>query len=217
MPKFLRLTPLKWHIHTVCVQIQYLCAVQESIDSMDVGVRPHHHSMGRDSSQVTVFVLRDLSLAALGTEQLEIFGQEIYCPRLKWVTCIKERWLTSSLIEKRLLKEESCVSWSYLFYHQCFGRQWSVWWKPHLQFLLPDTWMDKEANSVCYIQIKCVKKRIRQFLVPEGTVVSIVQVFSLLAFVLPWAVSHTQITQVTRETGLVGAWYAALLEETSHR
>lgn len=55
------------------------------------------------------------------------------------------------------------------------------------------------------------------FIVPEGTVVSIIQVFSLLTFVLSRAVSHTQTAQAAREPGLVGTWHTALLEELSHR
>lgn len=64
----------------------YLCVVQESIDIVDVGVWSYHYSMGGDSGQVTVSVLRDLGLSVLRTEQLEICRVEIYCPRLTRVT-----------------------------------------------------------------------------------------------------------------------------------
>lgn len=56
-----------------------------------------------------------------------------------------------------------------------------------------------------------------QFSVPEGTVVSIIEVLSPHTLVLSWAVSHTQTTKVAGKIGLVGAWYAALREELSHR
>lgn len=54
-------------------------------------------------------------------------------------------------------------------------------------------------------------------LVPEGTIVSIVQVFPLVTLVLPRVVSDAQATQVVGETRLIGTWHTALLEETSHR
>lgn len=53
-------------------------------------------------------------------------------------------------------------------------------------------------------------------LLPEGSVVSIVSVFSLLTLVLSCVVSHTQTTQVLGKPGLVGSWHTALLEEVSH-
>lgn len=62
----------------------------------------------------------------------------------------------------------------------------------------------------------CDPDEVEGFLVPEGTVVSIIQVFSLLTLVLSCAVSHTQTTQAVRETRLLGSWYTALLEEPSH-
>lgn len=51
---------------------------------------------------------------------------------------------------------------------------------------------------------------------PEGSVVAIVSVFSLLTLVLSRTVSHTQTTQVLGKPGLVGSWHTALLEEVSH-
>lgn len=69
-------------MQTVHMHIQYLCAVQESIESIAVGSWTHHHSVRGDSGQVTLSVLADLGFAVLGTEQLEVFGQEILCPWL---------------------------------------------------------------------------------------------------------------------------------------
>lgn len=79
--------------------------------------------------------------------------------------------------------------------------------------------MDKQEDAVCYIQINCLFKHTlnKQFLVPEGASVSVIPVFSLLTFVTPRVVTHTQTTQVAWVTGLVGTWYAALLEVPSHR
>lgn len=54
------------------------------------------------------------------------------------------------------------------------------------------------------------------FLLPEGSVVAIVSVFSLLTFILSCTVPHTQLTQTPRKTRLVGSWHTALLEKCSH-
>lgn len=54
-------------------------------------------------------------------------------------------------------------------------------------------------------------------MLPEGTVVSIIKVFSLLTFVLSHAVANTRTAQVVGETRQVGTWNAALLEEPSNR
>lgn len=56
-----------------------------------------------------------------------------------------------------------------------------------------------------------------QFTVPEGTIISIEQVLSLLTSVLPGAVANTQAAQVAGVTGLVGTGRAALPEELPHR
>lgn len=66
--------------------LSYLCAVQESIDSVDVGVGPYHYSVGRNPGQVTVLVLCDLGFSVLRTQQLEICRQEIRCPQFTGVT-----------------------------------------------------------------------------------------------------------------------------------
>lgn len=82
--------PLLWRITyfnpvsglcTLTHEHSHLCAVQESIDSVDVGVGPYHYSMGGDSGQVTVSVLCDLGFGALRTQQLEICRLEIHGPR----------------------------------------------------------------------------------------------------------------------------------------
>ena len=53
--------------------------------------------------------------------------------------------------------------------------------------------------------------------VPEGSVVSVIQVLPLFTYVLPCLVSHTQAAQVRREAWLIGTRYTALLKETPHR
>lgn len=65
----------------------YLRTVQETIDSMDVGVGANHHSMWRNSCQVTVSVLRHLSAGALSTQQLKVLRLQVRGPRLARVTC----------------------------------------------------------------------------------------------------------------------------------
>lgn len=52
--------------------------------------------------------------------------------------------------------------------------------------------------------------------VPEGTVISIIQVFSFLTFVVSYGISHTFTTQAGRKTRLIGTWYTTLLEELSN-
>lgn len=64
----------------------YLRVIQESVDGVDVGVGSHHHSVGGDSGQVTLPVLRHLAPAAMSTQQLEVWRLEVLSPLLTGVT-----------------------------------------------------------------------------------------------------------------------------------
>lgn len=51
---------------------RYLRVVQQSVDGVDVGFRSHHHSVGGNSGQVAVLVLRHLAPGAVSAQQLEV-------------------------------------------------------------------------------------------------------------------------------------------------
>lgn len=40
-----------------------------------------------------------------------------------------------------------CVPLKYLSHHQCFGRQWSAWWKPRLRLPSPGIWTNRQTNA----------------------------------------------------------------------
>ena len=74
--------------HPVGRMVQsYLGSVQQAEDSMDVGVGSYHDGVGGDTRQVAMLVLSHLHPGALRTEQLELGGLEVHCPRLPRVTC----------------------------------------------------------------------------------------------------------------------------------
>lgn len=58
----------------------HLSSVQKAKDDVRVGVRPDHHSMGRDTGKVTVFILIDVNTRLLRTQQFEISRVQVEGP-----------------------------------------------------------------------------------------------------------------------------------------
>lgn len=140
---------------TLCsAYVQYershLCVVQEAIHGVDVGVWPHHHSMWRHSSQITVSVLCDLCFGALRAEQLEVCGVEIYRPWFARVT-----WTQSAVIRESLIVTERWRSiWALGFSLTiCVLENSRMLDESHVSVSLCQTpeWTDKRTRVLCGI------------------------------------------------------------------